>query len=142
MEAMDPMKAPRIRAMDPITTPRLRRNTIARDTVSLAPEEMPSTKGPAMGLAKKVWSRKPDTLKAPPRMAAASTRGRRMPQTMPSFGPASRTERTSPGEKSTLPALIFQTSRTSVRAVRKAKQRIYRTLTFFITPSRYASRWR
>ena len=134
MEIMEPAKAAAIRAMDPTTTPRLSRNTITRDTVSLAPEEMPSTKGPAMGLAKKVWSRKPDTLSAPPRMAAASTRGRRMPQMMPVSGPASRAARISPGAKSTLPALTFHTSRASTSPASRRKQRAYRPV-FFIAAS-------
>ena len=38
-----------------------RRTIIRSDTTSFAPEEIPSTKGPAIGLAKNVWSRKPDT---------------------------------------------------------------------------------
>ena len=47
-------------------------------TTILAPEEMPSTNGPAMGLRKKVWSKKPDRARAPPNMAASSIRGMRM----------------------------------------------------------------
>ena len=47
-------------------------------TTIFAPEEIPSTKGPAMGLRKKVWSKKPDTDSAPPRMAASSIRGIRI----------------------------------------------------------------
>ena len=122
MESMDPAKADRISAMELMTTPRLRSSTMHRETVSLAPEEMPSTKGPAMGLAKKVWSRKPDTDSAPPRMAAASTRGRRMPQMMPPSGGESRAERISPGAKYTLPALMFHTSSTASTAPSRAKQ--------------------
>ena len=49
MESMDPAKAARMRAMELMTTPRLSSATMHKDTVSLAPEEMPSTKGPAMG---------------------------------------------------------------------------------------------
>ena len=138
MDSIEPAKAPRIRRAEPMTIPRLRHRTITRDTVSLAPEEMPSTKGPAMGLAKKVWSRKPDTLSAPPRMAAASTRGSRIPQMMPVSGPASRRPRISRGVKSTLPALMFHSSSASTSTARNAKQRIYRSLAFFMgaSPSR------
>ena len=42
---------------------------------SLAPFDMPSTKGPAMGFAKKTCKRYPDTESAPPRIRAASTLG-------------------------------------------------------------------
>ena len=142
MESMEPTKAPRIMAMELKRTPRLRKNTIIRDTVSLAPEEMPSTKGPAMGLAKKVWSRKPDTLSAPPRMAAASRRGSRMPQMIPSSGGLIRVSRISRGVKSTLPAFRFQSSRTSSRTIRKTKQKQYRIRVFLIAFLRQASRCR
>ena len=54
METMDPMKAPKISVMDPAVTPRLSSPIITRDTTSFAPEDIPRTKGPAMGLAKKV----------------------------------------------------------------------------------------
>ena len=47
-----------------------------------APEEIPSTNGPAMGLRKKVWSRNPDRDNAPPRTAAVSSLGRRIFQMM------------------------------------------------------------
>ena len=49
-------------------------------TTILAPDEIPSTKGPAMGFSKKVWSRKPDRLSAPPSMAAMRIRGSLMRQ--------------------------------------------------------------
>ena len=126
MEAIEPAKAAIISAMELMTTPRLRRTIITSETVSFAPEEIPSTKGPAMGLEKNVWSRKPDTLNAPPRMAAASTRGSRMPQIMPDSGPLSRVPTTSPGANSTLPACMFHTSSTSSRISSREKQRTYR----------------
>ena len=56
---------------------RLRKIMVIPTTI-LAPEEIPNTKGPAMGLRKKVWSRNPETESAPPRMAASSIRGIRM----------------------------------------------------------------
>ena len=43
---------------------------------------MPSTKGPAMGLPKKVCSKKPDSDSPPPSSAAISMRGRRIFQMM------------------------------------------------------------
>ena len=47
-------------------------------TTIFAPEEIPRTNGPAMGLRKKVCSKNPDTDRAPPRMAARSIRGIRI----------------------------------------------------------------
>ena len=57
MAAMAPAKAARISVKELVSRPRLRKTTMVRATASLAPLEMPMTKGPAMGLAKKVWSR-------------------------------------------------------------------------------------
>ena len=84
MDSIAPRKAAPIIAAEVETSPRLSRKIIVRDTASFAPEEMPSTKGPAMGLAKKVWSRKPDRDRPPPRIAAASIRGALSLQTMAS----------------------------------------------------------
>ena len=44
----------------------------------LAPEDMPSTKGPAIGFRKNVCKRKPERESAPPRTAAMSRRGNRI----------------------------------------------------------------
>ena len=52
-----------------------RKKIMARATKSLAPEEMPKTKGPAIGLEKKVCNKKPETERAPPRIIAARMRG-------------------------------------------------------------------
>ena len=46
---------------------------IARN--SLAPDEIPSTNGPAIGLRKNVWIRKPERANAPPRSEARAMRG-------------------------------------------------------------------
>ena len=54
MDSMEPTNAPAISVMDPAAVPRLSRKIISSATVSLAPDEMPNTKGPAMGFAKKV----------------------------------------------------------------------------------------
>ena len=40
-------------------------------TNNFAPDEIPSTYGPAIGLPKKIWSKYPDTESAPPRINAA-----------------------------------------------------------------------
>ena len=57
MHNSEPRKAAATMTQARITSPRLRQPIIVRATRSLAPEEMPSTKGPAMGLEKKVCSR-------------------------------------------------------------------------------------
>ena len=59
------------------------RNTMTSDTVSLAPEEIPSTNGPAIGLWKNVCNRYPASASAPPRISTAAARGRRMFHTIP-----------------------------------------------------------
>ena len=82
MEIMAPAKAARIMAAELTDIPFPSMKIISRDTTSLAPEEIPSTKGPAMGLAKKVWSRKPDTDNAPPRITTARILGSRISHTI------------------------------------------------------------
>ena len=57
-----------------------RKKIMVRATVSFAPDEMPSTNGPAIGLLKNVCRRNPETESAPPRIAAAIIRGRRISQ--------------------------------------------------------------
>ena len=75
MEIMEPAKAARIMAPEPMDTDLLKRKIISSATISLAPEEIPSTNGPAIGLLKNVCSRNPDTDNAPPRMITARIRG-------------------------------------------------------------------
>ncbi len=57
MEPIAPTKAAAIRTADDETSPRLKSRIMTIDTQSFAPEEMPSTKGPAMGLWKNVCRR-------------------------------------------------------------------------------------
>ena len=78
MEIMEPIKAATIMAADPMEIPLLRKKIISIATTSLAPEEIPSTNGPAIGLLKKVCRRNPDTDRAPPRMMTARILGRRI----------------------------------------------------------------
>ena len=66
MAIIEPAKAARIMPPEPIDTDLLKRKIISSATTSLAPEEIPSTKGPAIGLLKNVCSRNPDTDSAPP----------------------------------------------------------------------------
>ena len=49
---------------------------------TFAPEEIPSVKGPAMGLWKKVCNRYPDRASPPPRIPAAAALGKRIPITI------------------------------------------------------------
>ena len=48
MEIMAPKKAEKIKLAELETAPRLSRKIMVTETVSFAPEEMPSTKGPAL----------------------------------------------------------------------------------------------
>ena len=82
MEIIEPAKAARIMAPEPMDTDLLKRKIIRKATISLAPEEIPSTKGPAIGLLKKVCSRNPETESAPPRMITERILGRRISQTI------------------------------------------------------------
>ena len=57
IEIMAPAKAARIRVAELVARPPVKNRIMAIHTVNLAPEDTPSTKGPAMGLWKKVCSR-------------------------------------------------------------------------------------
>ena len=57
MDTMAPTNAAAMRMAEEVVLPRLRSASMATHTVIFAPEEIPSTKGPAMGLWKKVCSR-------------------------------------------------------------------------------------
>ena len=61
MEIIEPAKAARIMAPEPMDTDLLKKKIIRSATISLAPEEIPNTKGPAIGLLKKVCSKNPET---------------------------------------------------------------------------------
>ena len=54
---MAPANAARMRVRELVSSPWFRNTTMTSATASLAPLEMPMTKGPAMGLAKKVCNR-------------------------------------------------------------------------------------
>ena len=75
--AMAPANAAKINASEFVSRPRFKKATIVSATASLAPLEIPITKGPAMGLAKKVCSRYPATDSAAPRSTAITARGSR-----------------------------------------------------------------
>ena len=75
---MAPAKAARISAQEDAVPKRSIMTIMTTATHILAPEEMPSTKGPAIGLPKKVCSRKPESARAPPSKAACRIRGMRI----------------------------------------------------------------
>ena len=70
-----PTNAAPMSSADDDLTPRLSRKIITSETANFAPDEMPSTNGPAMGLWKNVCRRYPDTDSAPPKMSADAMRG-------------------------------------------------------------------
>ena len=57
MESIAPTNAARIIPAEFTVLPLPRKNTMTRATTIFAPEEIPSTKGPAIGLWKKVCNR-------------------------------------------------------------------------------------
>ena len=75
----EPIKAAATIPREVISIPAFKRKIMVMATKSLAPEEMPRTKGPAIGLPKKVWSKKPETDRAPPRRIAARILGSLIP---------------------------------------------------------------
>lgn len=90
-----------------------RKNIITSATIIFAPEEIPSTNGPAIGFAKNVCNKNPDKDKAPPRIAAINTLGSLIFQiifaSVPSPPLLARIFRISGTEISTFPVLIFKT---------------------------------
>ena len=75
--AKAPAKAAAIMPKDFTWIPFPRKKIRVSATVSFAPEEMPSTYGPAMGLPKNVCKRNPEIASAPPRKTAARILGSR-----------------------------------------------------------------
>ena len=126
MESIAPQNAAATIAAECRTIPFPRETIITSATRSLAPEEMPSTKGPAIGFPKKVCNRYPDTESPPPRTAAASRRGRRMLLMMRAevspVSPRNRAEKASPGVMRLLPARRFSVRSSRSRTVRMPKQ--------------------
>ena len=107
MDTMAPRNAARIMVQEFMISPCPRNTTIKTDTTSFAPDEIPRTKGPAIGFEKNVCKRKPDTESAPPRVRAASILGSRISKricrtiSVPSF--AVRAARRSAADTRTLP---------------------------------------
>ena len=86
---------------------------IVSATTIFAPDEMPSSNGPAIGLAKKVCSKNPDSDSAPPSTAPIAILGMRICQMMfacvGSPPRANRMRAISPTGIGTLPMLMFST---------------------------------
>ena len=78
MAPSEPQKAAPSDIQDDMVCMSPRMRTITTATASFAPLEMPKVYGPAMGLAKSVCSKRPARPSAPPKIAAAQSRGRRM----------------------------------------------------------------
>ena len=81
-DIIEPAKAAMISAAEDTAPSLLKKKIMVTATTIFAPEEMPSTKGPAMGFPKKFCSRKPDSDSAPPNIAAMKMRGMRIFQMM------------------------------------------------------------
>ena len=126
MHSMAPIKAAAIISADPMISPCASAPTIASETISREPDEMPRINGLAIGLAKKVCSRKPETDSAPPSKTAARMRGRRMSQMTAAFSPLrnSRMCSTSLTDNRRLPEWMFQTSRASSSIASMPKDKI------------------
>jgi hypothetical protein len=121
----EPIKAAAILSHMGTVSIYLSRNIITRPTTILAPEDMPRTKGPAIGFLKKVCSRKPETAQAPPNTAAAIRRGSRifiiifmLASDIVSEVLVNRIFITSSGLIPTVPVFIFSTTATHMAAIR------------------------
>ena len=107
---------------------------IARATIIFAPEEIPSTYGPAIGLEKNVCNKNPERASAPPRIPAIRTRGRRIFQIIfictcvPFF--RNRIRKISGTEICTFPVLMFSTTIMQKTAASTAKTHIYLVFLF------------
>ena len=107
----------------------VRKKIMTRATTIFAPDEIPSTNGPAMGFSKKVWSMNPERDNAPPRSAAIITRGSLIFQMMsmavslPSC--LKIASAISDTDRLTLPVFIFRTVIMANEAISSPKTIIY-----------------
>ena len=102
-----------------------RTTTIVNATTNFEPDEMPSTKGLAMGLLKNVCSRKPESARAAPSTMQARRRGRRicqmMSDAMEEASPPTSAAATSSIETSTLPMHRFSNVNTTSAMARTTR---------------------
>ena len=75
IEIMEPINAAIISVHDETFIVSFKNHIIVKATTIFAPEDIPSTNGPAIGFSKNVCKRKPDRDKAPPSNAAIIIRG-------------------------------------------------------------------
>ena len=111
---------------DCLPPPATNRSTAQTD--SLAPEDMPSTYGPAMGLPKKVCSRYPDTASAPPKSTVMHILGSRICVKIflsCSLPPPSRISTILPGSMETLPSAVHRSAPISSAAASAANTAAY-----------------
>ena len=97
------------------------KNTMNNATIIFAPDEIPSTKGPAIGLWKKVCNKYPARASAPPRINAASVRGIRMSHRILAFNTSCprMEERISLNGMDTVPMQTFRIRNRIIPAVSK-----------------------
>ena len=122
VDIMEPTKAAMISTVEDMAPKWVMKKIIAIATTSFAPWEIPSTKGPAIGLAKNVCSRKPESASAPPSSAAVRMRGMRIRQMMltDAVSPC-RVKRILAMSRigiGTLPILMFKTTITAAAKIR------------------------
>ena len=111
-----------------------KRNTIARATHILAPDEIPSTNGPAMGLWKNVCKRYPESARAPPKINTETVLGSLMFQIIvlivSSIVRPLKAARTSLREILTLPMHTLSTKKTQMPKTSTAKAIMYLSVLF------------
>jgi hypothetical protein len=129
IESMAPIKAANIIPSEPIVIPLPSQNTRQSATVSFAPEDIPSTKGPAIGLWKNVCNKKPDTERAPPSITAANTLGIRISIIIRC---AISLSNISLNEKLVLPTFIPKTTNITISIIKAKKTIVYLTFPFIL----------
>ena len=116
-----------------------RKMIITAATASLAPEEIPRTKGPAIGFSKNVCRRKPERARAPPSSMAISALGslifHRMLASFPPPCPCRSSSMTRETGILTLPIMTFSKKARRSRAARITKTAAYLLLRLSILPS-------
>ena len=107
---MAPTNEATISVTEPTAIPRLKNPIIVTESTSFAPDEIPRMNGPAIGFAKKVCSRKPDSASAPPRRIAGRMRTMRTSITITRCGLCAfvSPSKTSRIESDVLPATMFK----------------------------------
>ena len=128
MASMEPTNAAITMPKELIIMPFSSRKIMVSATTSFAPDEIPSTYGPAIGFWKKLWSKNPDTDSAPPNKIAARMRGSLIFHTIcenvSSFPLPARIANRSDVDMSTLPAPTFHNNNTDNMIIATTKEMI------------------